>query len=160
MENALAIANYFIEKSIENKVSITPLKLMKLVYISHGWFLGLVEKPLIGDSIQAWKYGPVIGSLYRELRHYGDNPVKSQIVNPLTGVPYEIKDKNVILTLEKIWELYGNISALKLSNMTHLPGSPWDIVWNINDGKYEHGVIISNDIIKDYYKAKLNMVNA
>jgi uncharacterized phage-associated protein len=37
---AEAIANYFIGKSITNpKTSLTPLKLIKLVYVAHGWYL-------------------------------------------------------------------------------------------------------------------------
>lgn len=44
MENyALAIANYFIELAHKESKDIRPLKLMKLVYIAHGYILAMLD---------------------------------------------------------------------------------------------------------------------
>lgn len=44
---ACAVANYFIDKAEEDLIfDLTPLKLMKLVYISHGWCLAIYDVPL------------------------------------------------------------------------------------------------------------------
>jgi hypothetical protein len=36
-ETAAAIANYFIDKALEDDRELTPMKLIKLVYLAHGW---------------------------------------------------------------------------------------------------------------------------
>ena len=55
---------------------ITTMQLLKLVYIAHGWMLGLYDLPLISDEV-AWLYGPVIPNLYKEIKSYGGGPVES-----------------------------------------------------------------------------------
>jgi len=54
----LAVANYLIGKAQSEGRSITPMQLIKLVYIAHGWTLGLYDQPLIGEQVEAWTYGP------------------------------------------------------------------------------------------------------
>ena len=44
--SAKALANFF----IKNYTNISPLKIQKLVYISHGWHLGLFDEPLVDDE--------------------------------------------------------------------------------------------------------------
>ena len=44
---------------------ITNLKLQKLVYYSQAWFLGIYQKPLFSDKIEAWVHGPVVPALCR-----------------------------------------------------------------------------------------------
>ena len=36
MYPSLVVSNFFINKSIEEGVELTPMKLLKLVYITHG----------------------------------------------------------------------------------------------------------------------------
>jgi uncharacterized phage-associated protein len=74
--NPIAIANYFIELA----KFITPMKLQKLVYFAHGWCLALADKPLINEKIEAWQYGPVVSSLYREFKKYGNEGITSPAV--------------------------------------------------------------------------------
>jgi len=54
--SAIAVANHFIQ---EHPGEITHLKLQKLVYISHGWHLGIFRKEeLVEDELaEAWKHG-------------------------------------------------------------------------------------------------------
>ena len=58
----LAIANAFIERALREEYPITHMKVQKLVYIAHGWSLGIRGEDLINENIMAWKYGPVIAS--------------------------------------------------------------------------------------------------
>ena len=60
------IANYFLlkDKSMKNDV----MKVLKLVYISHGFHLALTNDPLIKENVMAWQYGPVIPELYFQLK--------------------------------------------------------------------------------------------
>ena len=89
MKTALEIANYFIEKSLDSGVDLTPMKLNKLVYIAHGWYLGLSDRPLIGEAAQAWKYGPVIPSIYHRFKAYGGAQITSlEPANDLVTIVY------------------------------------------------------------------------
>ena len=69
MIDAIAIANYFVEKSKEDKQceKLTLLRLVKYVYIAYGFALVLLGRSIINDrfdKVEAWKYGPVIPSVY------------------------------------------------------------------------------------------------
>jgi uncharacterized phage-associated protein len=165
---ALAIANEFIELALKSDGSdLTPLKLQKLVYYAHGWHLALTGQPLIDERIQAWQYGPVTPSLYRDLREYGNQKVDHVVsrlesysdseevsfghfvrVTPrikLDGSEEAVFAKNLV---NRIWEVYGKYTPARLSNATHAEGSPWRQV-------YKEGcksLAISDDIIAKYFK--------
>jgi len=51
LQATLAVANYLIGKAHSEGDRITVMKLLKLVYIAHGWSLGLTGKPLIGEEV-------------------------------------------------------------------------------------------------------------
>lgn len=69
------IANHFIALAEIEGRTITPMTIQKLVYLAHGWSLGLFDEPLIDDTVEAWEYGPVIPSLYNAFKKYGNNPI-------------------------------------------------------------------------------------
>ena len=54
--NAIAVANYFIDKAKADGVPLTHMKLQKLIYFAHGWHLALYGEPLIDEEIQAWEF--------------------------------------------------------------------------------------------------------
>ena len=77
-DNALSIANYFIDLANEDNEPIRPLKLMKLVYIAYGYALALLNRSIIDyrfDKVEAWKFGPVIPSVYHSFKIYGKKPI-------------------------------------------------------------------------------------
>lgn len=155
MENAIAVANFFIKKSLATGIPVTPMKVVKLVYIAHGWYLGLTGEPLIAEGVQAWKYGPVVPSIYYYFRDYGGN----QINQPAhTGRPYgqvvyySLANSDLEPFLNKIWEVYGKFSGVDLSAMTHQKGTPWDEAWNALGGKEKMELVIPNNLIKDHYQ--------
>lgn len=52
--------------------SVSNLQLQKILYISHMYNLGVTEgDPLITDNFEAWDYGPVIPTLYHEVKGFG-----------------------------------------------------------------------------------------
>ena len=46
---------------------LDPLRLQKLVYYSQAWSLAWDHRPLFGEAIEAWRWGPVAPSLWRRL---------------------------------------------------------------------------------------------
>lgn len=55
--------------------AVTPMKLVKLIYIAQGYMLATHRKPLFQEAIEAWQYGPMIPRLYRSIRSFRDSPV-------------------------------------------------------------------------------------
>ncbi|WP_171232993.1 Panacea domain-containing protein [Ruegeria sp. HKCCA4812] len=144
MHDARYIANRFIELARQDGNVLTPMQLLKLVYIAHGWMLGLYGVPLIRDRVEAWKFGPVIPKLYHAVKHCKDGPV----IQTLNVVEEELVPAEETL-LQEVYEIYGDISGVGLSNLTHQAGTPWDRV-------YVEGISnipISNDIVQEHYHA-------
>lgn len=146
MHSSIAVANKLIQLAKEENKTLTPMKLIKLVFLCHGWMLGLYGRHLIKDSIEAWRYGPVIPNLYSKIKHFRSDPVTlideySEIFTP--------EEEDLI---KQVYHVYGNFDGIQLSALTHEKNSPWDLSWNTR----KH--IISNDLIENYYKnqAKLS----
>lgn len=155
METPLAISNYFINKANSLGAELTPMKLLKLVYLSHGWYLGLNNgEALIPEFAQAWEYGPVVQSVYDDFKVYQRAQITSLRSDKNTGNYPVVSDPETIKFLNRIWEVYGRYSGGQLSSITHQQGSPWFTVWNDKGGKTGRGVIIPNPLIAEYYKNK------
>ncbi len=159
MYSSYQIANFFIRASHKSGQELTPMKLIKLCYIAHGWHLAYYNEELLDEVVYAWKYGPVIDSVYQEFRHYRN----SQITELYKGAPgsngYPMPDEKIKPFLDAIWNAYGKYDGIALSSMTHQPNTPWDIVWNKNGGHSRKYAIIPNDLIKSHYIEKINQVN-
>lgn len=155
----IQIANYFLRKSFDSGTEITPMKLIKLVYIAHGWHLAIFDKPLLTEAVQAWRYGPVIPSIYHTFKKYGTEPIGSLYSTVRAGESNTpiITDKDVQELLDKVWDEYSHKSAYELSNLTHQKGTPWYYTWNEKDGKNERGVHISDKLIETHYLEKINV---
>lgn len=142
MYDSKLIANRFIALAKEKNQTLTPMQLIKLVYIAHGWMLGLYHEPLIRDEVQAWQYGPVIPGLYNAVRTYRSNPVTAPI-----GADAAELDSRASSIVEQVFDQYGTLTGPALSRLTHASGTPWDATYV--DGSF--GIVIPNDLIEDHY---------
>jgi|SRR6218665_458947 len=140
------IADYFLSKSTPER-PITPMKLNKLVYIAHGWNLAIEDCPLIDEHPEAWKYGPVIPSLYHRFKNYGNSNIDYKPEAPELA-------QGTIELLNEVWEKYGNDTGITLSSKTHQPGTPWYNAWN-DKGKSQMSFEISDNSIKAHYNELL-----
>lgn len=149
MKHVGAVANAFLDKS--NEISL--LKLLKLCYIAQGFSLAILDRPIFNsDSIEAWKNGPVIPSLYHEFKYFGGTPIRKKSViinfdkNFDTEIP-ELKDEDDKKIIDIVWNMYGHYSANDLATMTYRRGTPWDMTYISEVNR-----VISNDRIQKYYK--------
>lgn len=157
---AKMIANYFIKKAIEEKdSSLTLMKLLKEIYIAHGWRLAIYDKPLISEPIEAWKYGPVISDIYNCLKHYGLRPIDKTIESldfdehgKIIKNKFESDfDQETKELLDKIWSVHKAVTGIQLSNWSHDPRGPW--YETCQQGKFQFfNLTIPNDLIKGYFK--------
>ncbi len=153
-----AVANSLITLAQEHGEQLDHMKLQKLIYFAHGFYLAFYDVPLIDEVIEAWDYGPVIPSIYHEFKHFGANPIQ-RLAKAFNGEEFlsPLVDPNDDLAnsfLQEVWRAYGEYSGIQLSNITHAVGTPWR---NVRD-KYDRNVlsaVIPNEEIKRYFKSQL-----
>lgn len=137
---------------------MTAMKIQKLVYYAHGWSLATTGRPLIDEAVEAWKYGPVIPSLYHEFKKYGSGSITEKataveycdsVSNPVRLVTPSVTDTETMDLLNAVWEAYGDLSGIQLSNLTHQPGSPWSEIYRTG----RRSIDIPDDVIKAHFVA-------
>lgn len=144
MYDARQIANWFVQRAGRDGKQLSIMQLLKLVYISHGWYLEMSGAPLIRNKIEAWKHGPVIPDVYRAFR--------GQDINVAVTIPgfNSLNDAYAENILEQIYQGYGKLHAFQLSDMTHEPGGPWDTA----SRRFGYFAPITNDLILAHYRQK------
>lgn len=145
--DARAVSNEFVKLAADDDNSLTPMQALKLVYIAHGYSLGYRSTPLIKNRIEAWRYGPVIPDLYQSIKHFRSSPVEEVMLSDGCEISDDDKD-----FLKAVYGAYGKFNGIKLSEMTHRDGTPWDQVYQ----PLIFGKRISNDLIEDHYKKLLD----
>lgn len=122
------VAKYLLYRSLEDGELVTPLKMQKLVYYAYVWTLVKNKKKLFEEKIEAWPSGPVVPSLYRELKDYGSSPIDEKylgVKNEAELEPLFSKfPRDVKATLDEVYEDYMTKTAFELVSLTHSE-KPW-----------------------------------
>ncbi|WP_283749714.1 Panacea domain-containing protein [Bacillus mycoides] len=144
-------------------LSVSPsshLKLQKLIYFSYAEFLLRTGIKLFKEPIVAFKYGPVVESVFHKYKVHGSSVIDYKEDETIC---YETEDLAItpsfmklassehgIVALEcilKALKQYGEFSAGVLVEKTHQSGGPWDRVykegWNCE---------ITDDVITQYHQ--------
>lgn len=137
----LRVAQYILW--VLRDAAVTPMQLLKLVYISHGWMLGLYGRPLINSSVEAWQYGPVVPSVYKAYRRFGGGTITEFPSTEPSG--FSPSERSV---MQQVCEGYGKYTGIQLSALTHRPGTPWEVA------RRRGGTVIPDDVIEDFYRRK------
>ena len=149
---AASIANAFLSRSFRDKCPISPMKIQKLIYIFHGFSLVEFDEPVLDEVFEAWKFGPVLSSLYQEVKHVGSGSIENYLrdIDPETGAssPAPIPDDQALNEIiDFVWGNNKDRSAMDLSNWTHRKGAPWDQV-TVGGAKIIRHKEVPNDLIK------------
>lgn len=146
-----------IARYILSKIKCTHLKLEKLVYLCFADYLCKTNKELYIDKIYAYKYGPVVDTVYEKYKGFGSKEIESEDVDIKATEIKELPSRSRILFakdgVEKIMSIdetlkkCGNLSAAQLVELTHKKSTPWDIAGRGN----EQYAVIDNEIIKKYH---------
>lgn len=156
---AASIANAFLSRAFREKKSVSPMKIQKLAYIVHGYALVECKEPILNEVFEAWKFGPVLSSLYHECKSYGGGSIRDYLrdIDPETGktAPAHIPgDPLVNDIIDYVWTNYSGDSATSLSDWTHVKGGPWDVVTKGGSEIIRHRDV-SNDLIKTYFEENM-----
>jgi uncharacterized phage-associated protein len=122
------LANNIIRRSLDEKIEVTPMKLQKLLYFIYKKHLQKTGKPLFAESFLAWKYGPVIQSVYDEFKAFGSTRITKFARDSFGDVYLINENENLQLAciLNDVWTKYKGFNGIQLSIMTHQPGTAWD----------------------------------
>lgn len=147
MHSASSVAEYVLAKYAEKNVSLSNLKLQKILYFLQAEFLVRTEKPLFPDEILAWDIGPVVPSVYQKYRIFGGAgiPYRPQI----RQFSFSRKEKAII---DEIVFSTLDYSASKLTEMT-MHQNPW-----LDAYENAVGTKISNEKIKKFFQELLKML--
>lgn len=154
------VANYFLDRAEDEGRPLTPLKLIKLVYIAYGWVLALVGARLYEEPIEAWKHGPVIPSLYHEFKHFGGGHITDDAfwydldTGDCARPSIDKNDKMTRAILDKVWAAYKRFSGWALREKTHERGTPWDQTYDPN----VRGKVIKDGVIKKHFHEKIREI--
>lgn len=134
--SGLDVAKYILSTQIE----CTHLKLEKLVYLCYADYLCGTEgkKKLFVDDIYAYRYGPVIKSVYERYKIYGGEAIVAEqeyeerviharkyILSARSRILFSEEGLLKIASIMKTIKKYGDLSAGQLVDVTHKKGSPW-----------------------------------
>ncbi len=159
--SALAVANWFLARAEREGTFLDPMKVQKLVYFAHGWSLALTGIPLIEEHPEAWDYGPVVPSVYHEFKKFGRAAIKGRATSRYThgsekleDITHSIfvepkidEDEDAEKLLGRVWDVYGPLTGVQLSNMTHVTSGAWYKTYHeLANGV--RGVGIPDDLIK------------
>ena len=115
------VANFFIQKGLDDGQPFIPIQVNKFVYFSHAFMLGIHGRPLVNRALEAWLYGPVTPVVYHCLSYYGGNPVLA----PILAHQQEF-DEDELDVLTQVLQTYGPLIPTQLTLITAVPGGPWD----------------------------------
>jgi uncharacterized phage-associated protein len=129
--------------------SITNLEAQKLLYFAHMIALGESDgrTPLVSESFQAWDYGPVLPSAYRQVKIFGDKPIKPFLFSHRTPLRTEFDD-----VLRKTVAEFGHLSSSRLVAESHWPKGAWAEYYRVGT----RGREIPNDAILTEYRRRLH----
>lgn len=125
------IADLLLLLCFENGVSISPLKLQKLLYYTQAWhwvYFGK-ENDLFEELPQAWVNGPVYPTIYERFKHIG---IYDPITPSSSKISRNLSEQNSYLQLDvkqneyidSIFQFYGTKDHDSLVFLTHSE-APW-----------------------------------
>ena len=148
--DARAVANRLLDLAAADGNRLSAMQLNKLTYFCHAWMLGLYGRPLIEQPVAAWRYGPIITDVYQSFQKYGHDFIKSR-----ARVPAAHFDDDEDYIIGQVYRQYGYLSSIRLSQLAHAPGTPWEQVWETN----RCHSIIPNWMMQQYYARQAEAAN-
>ena len=137
------IAKLIINWCNHYKISITNLKLQKLLYFLQGEFSRIRHTRLIMDDFYAWQLGPVIPSVYSEYAIYSSAQIPS-----IANLSIDIS-RNDSIVIDAILKKQATISTWDLVDKSH-EQDPWKYNYQIFGDK---SIIPYTDIEK-YFRER------
>lgn len=136
--NIFHLSYFIIEYFNKKELSLTHLKLQKLLYYIKSW--GLVSGEVyVEGNFKAWKNGPVNDEIYEYYKKYGAGNI------PVKKSAFALNNEKAEEVIKFVIESYEPYQAYTLSAMTHAE-TPWKVT--------PANEVIDEKLINNYYKTQ------
>ncbi len=146
MITALNVGNSILSRAFAENIDITPMKLQKLIYFVYRDYLKETNKGLFEERFEAWRYGPVLPSVYQVFKNYGSNSIKNYATEDDGKTVYTVdEDSSPVFKqiMNNVWKEGKKFNGIYLSTLTHRPESAWYKAVRKNE------TCLSNDDIRE-----------
>lgn len=150
--DAIDIAKFFL-----SYMSISQLKLQKLVYLAYATHLTRTSKKMFEEEIVAYRYGPVIEEVYDKYKMYGREEINDnadvftlediKFPQSLARISLSKDGEEIIESLMLTMDMYGDKTASQLVTITHAENGPWDNVYQ----EYQNNILSDELILSKHY---------
>lgn len=152
-----AVANLLLREARSRGHNISNLKLQKLLFLCHAFYLVDTGRPLVRGTFEAWQYGPVHREAYDAFKKFGAKPITEDAdkFDPVTGTREPLATpakRDVIDVIQKVVQFYGARSPGELVQLTHAKNGPWDHVVSAASTGANLALKISDDVIGERFK--------
>lgn len=146
--SAFRVARFILQLAKEQEITISNLKLQKLLYYSQAWYLAILSKPLFHERIEAWVHGPVVPPVFGEYKQfrwsslpYPEEPVEIENGDPSRSIANHVRE---------VVKIYGSFSGPQLESLTHQE-DPWKIARNNFPPDAPSSAIITHQSMVDFF---------
>ena len=172
LAHPVLVAAKFLRRAKDAGDSISALKLTRLVYLAHLFYLGEYGRPLVTEHALAAKEGPVFESL---AVMFGSSDEPLDIDAQLGRIAREFQDcalgegesRRIGCHVDDVYGGVGERTGMQLHRLTIRKGTPWRRVrigraaslsplgWLFDDHKPEReDPVISNAAMAEYYRSE------
>ncbi len=138
-----------VAQASQKEIKVCPMKLQKLAYYCHGYYLSVTGEPLVAGEFEAWPYGPVHPDIYQQYKHYGN----AYITAPSNWqMPPQISE-TIVGIINFVLDEFGRFGAWTLSQKTHRE-APWLTHFD-RDTQRVDGLCISEPSLKYHFAGEL-----
>lgn len=141
MYSAHNIAVLIINWCAHYGISVSNLKLQKLLYFLQGEYARATHNRLIREDFYAWQLGPVIPSVYIKYSMYSSAPIPA-----VPGIPVSLSENDAVI-IDDVLKKYARRSAWGLVELSHKQ-DPWRYNYEIFGDK----AIIPYESISRYFE--------
>jgi uncharacterized phage-associated protein len=111
---------------------LTPLRVQKLLYLVHGWYMAIVGESLFDEAFVAGRYGPELLSLHTSLAKYCGVPVDDYIqefdVDSCELGNFLVNEERYPqfgTIAKRVFDTHRHLTTAQLSTLCHADGSAW-----------------------------------
>lgn len=119
------IANSFLQKSFEEGIPLTVLKLNKLIYLFFRNYLKETGNILFSEPFEAWNTGPVLPNVQSKFQSFKKEPVKKfscDAAGQISALKL-MAGTEVNRIFNMVWYTYNSFTAAELVKET--TGKAW-----------------------------------
>jgi uncharacterized phage-associated protein len=134
------------------------LKLQKLLYYIQSWHLVMFDKPLFEEDFKAWVHGPVLTSVWTELKDHSkltaEVSIKPKFMAAILARAEKQLRKEQLELIDDVLEEYGAKSGYHLECLTHSE-DPWKKARGNLPPDEKSSARISKAAMRRFYAARL-----